>query len=164
MVSWRSSACAMATLVPTPSVEAANTGCFRCVSALASNRPAKPPIPPITSGRRVLATHSFISSTALSPASISTPASAYADLSEYSGAIAMLDSDKSAELGTSEGIDSADSRRYGLQVCGVLEDGLPQSLTERQLDRIDAVEAGTAERLLADLSGRNQTVERDIPQ
>ena len=42
----------------------------------ASNSPAKPPMPPITSGRRAFSTQPFISSTALSPASIETPAAA----------------------------------------------------------------------------------------
>ena len=46
------------------------------LSALASKRPAKPPRPPTTSGRGAFATHSFISSTARSPASMSTPAAA----------------------------------------------------------------------------------------
>ncbi len=45
--------------------------------ALASNMPAKPPRPPSTSGRVARRTDSFISSTALSPASTSTPAAAY---------------------------------------------------------------------------------------
>ena len=77
MVSCTSRACAMATLVPTPSVEVARTGRVIVVSRLASNRPAKPPRSPRTSGRRVRRTDSFISSTARSPASTSTPAPAY---------------------------------------------------------------------------------------
>src|SRR5690349_17901312 len=67
----------MATLVPTPSVEAASTGRVIRVRRDASNRPAKPPRPPSTSGRRVRRIESFMSSTALSPASTSTPAPAY---------------------------------------------------------------------------------------
>ena len=47
-------------------------------SGLASNSPAKPPIPPSTSLRRVISTQCRISSTARSPASMSTPAAAYA--------------------------------------------------------------------------------------
>ena len=76
MVSCRSSACAIATLVPTPSVEVASTGCSSRDSAEASNSPANPPNPPSTSGRWVLRTQAFISSTARSPASMSTPAAA----------------------------------------------------------------------------------------
>ncbi len=67
----------MATLVPTPSVLVASTGRVIRAIALASNRPAKPPSPPSTSGRVARRTLAFISSTALSPASTSTPASAY---------------------------------------------------------------------------------------
>ena len=69
-------ACAIATLVPTPSVEVASSGRSYDVSADASKSPAKPPMPPIISGRRALSTQTFISSTALSAASIETPASA----------------------------------------------------------------------------------------
>src|SRR6478735_861855 len=77
MVSCLSRACAMATLVPTPSVDVARTGRVIRVRRLASKRPAKPPRPPSTSGRWARRIESFISSTALSPASTSTPASAY---------------------------------------------------------------------------------------
>ena len=74
MVSCLSSACAIATLVPTPSAELASSGRSKALSALASKRPAKPPMPPIISGRRAFSTHTFISSTARSPASMETPA------------------------------------------------------------------------------------------
>ena len=67
----------MATLVPTPSVLVASTGRAIRAIALASNMPANPPSPPSTSGRVARRTLAFISSTALSPASTSTPASAY---------------------------------------------------------------------------------------
>ena len=76
MVSWTSIACAMATFVPTPSVEVASSGRLYAVSALASKRPAKPPSPPIISGRLAFSTQTFISSMALSAASMLTPASA----------------------------------------------------------------------------------------
>ena len=76
IVSCLSSFCAIATLVPTPSVDVASNGRRYAVSAVASNSPANPPSPPTTSGRVALATHSFISSTARSPASMSTPAAA----------------------------------------------------------------------------------------
>ena len=76
MVSCRSMACATATLVPTPSVDVARTGRRIPASAEASNIPANPPSPPSTSGRVARRTDAFISSTALSPASTSTPADA----------------------------------------------------------------------------------------
>ena len=66
----------MATFVPTPSVEVASTGWAYPFNAEASKNPAKPPSPPSTSGRRVRATDAFMSSTARSPASMSTPAAA----------------------------------------------------------------------------------------
>ncbi len=66
----------MATFVPTPSVLVARIGRVIRAIALASNMPAKPPSPPSTSGRVARRTDSFISSTALSPASTSTPAEA----------------------------------------------------------------------------------------
>ena len=74
IVSCRSIGWATATLVPTPSVEVASSGRRYRARALASNRPAKPPSPPTTSGRVARATDAFISSTARSPASMSTPA------------------------------------------------------------------------------------------
>ncbi len=80
MVSCLSIAWAIATLVPTPSAEVASSGRSYFFSALASNRPAKPPMPPITSGRLAFSTQTFISSTALSPASMETPAAAYASV------------------------------------------------------------------------------------
>ncbi len=76
IVSWTSMAWAMATFVPTPSVDVASTGRVMRDSAEASNIPAKPPRPPSTSGRCARATDAFISSTARSPASTSTPAAA----------------------------------------------------------------------------------------
>ena len=78
IVSCMSIAWAIATLVPTPSAEVASSGRSYALSAEASKSPAKPPMPPIISGRRAFSTQPFISSTALSPASIETPAAAYA--------------------------------------------------------------------------------------
>src|SRR4051812_30274076 len=79
MVSCLSSCWAIATLVPTPSALVASSGWSYCLRAETSNRPAKPPMPPITSGRRVFSTHVFNRSTARSPASRETPAAAYVD-------------------------------------------------------------------------------------
>ncbi len=76
MVSCLSRAWATATLVPTPSVLVASSGRRMPCSAEASNSPAKPPMPPSTCGPWVAATAAFISSTARSPASTSTPAAA----------------------------------------------------------------------------------------
>ena len=77
MVSYLPIARAISVLVPTPSVDVARSGCFITFSADASKSPAKPPIPPITSGRDARAIDAFMSSTARSPASISTPESLY---------------------------------------------------------------------------------------
>ena len=76
IVSWMSRACAIATFVPTPSVEEASSGRSYDFSTLASKSPAKPPTPPTTCGPCVRATAAFISSTARSPAAVSTPESA----------------------------------------------------------------------------------------
>src|SRR4051794_217107 len=76
IVSWMSSCWAITSLVPTPSVDEARIGLlYFCV--LSRNRPEKPPRSPITSGRVVFLTFDLSSSTARSPASIETPASAY---------------------------------------------------------------------------------------
>ena len=74
-VSWRSSMRASAILVPTPSVDDASSG-FRYFAVSSANSPAKPPRPPTTSGRLVFSTAAFISVTARSPASMSTPEAA----------------------------------------------------------------------------------------
>jgi hypothetical protein len=76
MVSCRSIRRATAIFVPTPSVDVASSGRRYDRSALASNRAAKPPRSPTTSGRLARATEARISSTARSPASMSTPAAA----------------------------------------------------------------------------------------
>ena len=77
MVSYLPIARAISVLVPTPSVDVASSGCFISFSADASKSPANPPMPPMTSGRDARAIDAFISSTARSPASISTPESLY---------------------------------------------------------------------------------------
>ena len=76
IVSCTPMACAIAILVPTPSVEVASSGRRMARRAEASNNPAKPPTPPSTSGVWVAATADLISSTAWSPAAVSTPAAA----------------------------------------------------------------------------------------
>jgi hypothetical protein len=71
-VSCLSMACAIASFVPTPSVLLASSGrSHRLVSR--RNSPAKPPRPPTTSDRRAPASRPRMSSTARSPASMSTP-------------------------------------------------------------------------------------------
>ncbi len=74
IVSWTSIARATAILVPTPSVDVASSGRRYLVKAEMSNRPAKPPKSPTTSGRWAAATDARIRATARSPASTSTPA------------------------------------------------------------------------------------------
>src|SRR4029450_2573056 len=76
IVSWMSSCWAITSLVPTPSVDDARIGLLY-LPVFNRNRPANPPRSPITSGRVVFLTLDFSSSTARSPASIETPASAY---------------------------------------------------------------------------------------
>ena len=76
MVSKRPVAWAISALVPTPSVDDTSTG-SRYDEAAKRNRPPNPPISPMTSGRKVERTWDLISSTAFSPAAMSTPASAY---------------------------------------------------------------------------------------
>jgi len=71
-VSCRSSWRASAILVPTPSVDDASSG-LRYFWVSSANSPANPPSPPTTSGRLVASTALFISVTARSPASMSTP-------------------------------------------------------------------------------------------
>src|SRR5919107_4470406 len=156
MVSCTPIAWAIATFVPMPSVEVARTGC--CIAAIrpASKSPAKPPIPPITSGRRVLPTHSFIRSTARSPASMSTPAAAYADCSLICGLLAPtcqkpavlehlhLLTGRGGASGAAEGVGGADTDGHRLEAVdvgadrrpwgGVLKDVLAQPLAQRQLD------------------------------
>ena len=51
---------AISVFVPTPSVDVANNGWENFLSALASKSPAKPPMPPITSGRVAFAIDAFI--------------------------------------------------------------------------------------------------------
>src|ERR1700722_14084967 len=74
-VSNRPASRATPSLVPTPSVEATSTGA-RYPDGI-SNRPPKLPRPPITSGRAGLATRGWMSDTARSPESMSTPAASY---------------------------------------------------------------------------------------
>ncbi len=85
MVSCLSIAWATATLVPTPSADVASNGRSYFLRALASKSPANPPMPPITSGRLAFSTQTFISSTALSPASMETPEAAYASVTRAPG-------------------------------------------------------------------------------
>ena len=61
--------------MPTPSVDEASRG-FEYFAVSRANSPAKPPSPPTTSGRLVFSTAAFISVTARSPASMSTPEAA----------------------------------------------------------------------------------------
>ena len=74
-MSCLSIACAIATLVPTPSVDAASTGSVY-LPIFSANSPAKPPMPPSTSGRVAFSAYGRSASTARSPASMSTPAEA----------------------------------------------------------------------------------------
>ena len=166
-------ACAMASLVPTPSVRAGEQRVCGTSSCRARNSPAKPPSPPTTSGRPARATLPFISSTARSPASMSTPAAAYDEAAAHGprqrvvGATARA----SAEHGVHRGRPVR--RRCAPTVCPratawswpwpaagrtprgarePLQDVLADEVALRDLDRVVAVEAGPAQpvgRLLA---------------
>ena len=65
----------MASLVPTPSVPETRIGSSMPLSAAAEKHDPKPPRPPMTSGRLVVATAALIASTARRPSAVSTPAS-----------------------------------------------------------------------------------------
>src|SRR6476661_4148926 len=173
MVWCTSIACAMATLVPTPSALVASSGRSYCLRALASNRPAKPPIPPSTSGRRAFSTHTFISSTALSPASRDTPASAYVApglvlltcprLAGRSGAVERVrratgDADADTlRVAVTRGVGRLDRE-------GPLEEVLAEELLLGQRDRVVPVEARQAQ-LLPRLPGRgHHLLRRDVAQ
>src|SRR3954454_20518061 len=148
IVSWTSIACAIATLVPTPSVEVASSGRVYDVSAEASNSPAKPPMPPVISGRPAISTETSISSTARPAASIETPASAYA-----SGTGALL------------GVVQHGQR---LAQRGRSQRGLEQVLAEQarvgQGDRVLAGEAGLAQRGGLLVGGLDHPLERDVAE
>ncbi len=58
--------------------------------AAAENRPPKPPIPPMTSGRLVSATICLIASTARPPSAVSTPASSYVTCFAFSAMSGFL--------------------------------------------------------------------------
>jgi hypothetical protein len=72
-VSWRLAMNATFSLLPTPSVEDTSTGSRYPVGM--RTKPAKPPMPPRTSGRYVALARGAMRRTASSPASMSTPAS-----------------------------------------------------------------------------------------
>src|SRR3954454_12163007 len=159
IVSWTSIACAIATLVPTPSVDVASNR-----SSSIRNNPAKPPSPPTTSGR-VDVSRDLISSTARSPAAMSTPAAAY--VAEPSR---LTDDPDSRTTQGVLGTDARRARRHPFDLRGssgagdALEHVLPEQLRSRQVDGVLAVEAGAAE--LVGLDGRRgrELLERDVAE
>src|SRR2546421_12105908 len=74
-VSWRSARNATLSLEPTPSVDDTSTGSWYPLGT--RTNPAKAPMPPSTSGRKVAFASGAMRRTASSPASMSTPASRY---------------------------------------------------------------------------------------
>src|SRR6478735_154714 len=153
MVSWTSIAWAIATLVPTPSVEVARSGRVYFVSAEASKSPAKPPSPPIISGRRALSIQPFISSIAVSAAWMLTPASAYA--------LPAGDSSDTTLLGVVENGQRVAVRR---RLERRLEQVLAQQALVGQRDRVLAGEAGLAQPVVR-LAGRlDHALERDVAE
>src|SRR3954468_8494457 len=165
MVSWRSIACAIATFVPTPSVDVASSR-----RSSMRNRPANPPRPPTTSGR-VERSRPLMSSTARSPASMSTPAAAYVAPGPSTG----VTNDGSRPL---TGVACADARKESLELAvgrrvgavvtradrprDALEHVLAEQLRRGQVDRVAAVEAGPAEPVAVGRGGRRQLLERDV--
>src|ERR1039457_5782134 len=164
-VPYRPSLLAITTLVPTPSVEVASSGRRNVVSLLASNSPAKPPTPPSTSGPVVRAIAPRSSSTARSPAAMSTPARR------------LLDSSRATVMGLAA---AHPRRRFPAGACPVPPPprswawlrrtrgrNLQQVLTPFRLghrNRVLPVEAGPAE-LLRRQGGRlGQACQRDVPE
>src|SRR3954466_1013071 len=147
IVSWTSIACATATLVPTPSVEVASSGRLYVVSADASKSPAKPPMPPIISGRRALSIQTFISSTALSADSIETPASAYASV------IGVLGVVEHGQCVAQRGRGQAR-----------LEQVLAEEALVGERDRVLPGEAGPAQRRGGLPGGLDHPLDRDVAQ
>src|SRR4051794_40858931 len=159
MVSCTSIACAIATFVPTPSVEVANSR-----SSSIRNRPAKPPSPPTTSGR-VDVSRDLISSTARSPAAMSTPAPAYvADPSRLTVAPGSWTSQ--GVLGTDAGSARRNSFHLGRggRAGDALEHVLTEQLRRRKVDGVLPVEAGPAELVALDRRGRDELLERDVAE
>ena len=123
------------------------------LSAEASKRPANPPRPPTTSGRCALATDSFISSTARSPASMSTPAAAYVVADRRRGPGQDGRARCSRRSRAAERLGRRRRRRRARASPSTSSTGararLEQLLAEQlglgQLDRVDAVEAGAAQ-------------------
>src|SRR3954454_24526524 len=161
----------MTSFVPTPSVELASTGCGYFARS-SRNRPAKPPSPPIVSGRSVRATADFISSTARSPAAMSTPAAAYDDSLTLGPPAALAAACRAAggpSLGRSragEGVfGGVGGRPFRLAADRPL-DRLDGALADApgQCDRVLTVEAGAAEPGLGLLGGRDQPFERDVAE
>src|SRR5687767_14441964 len=111
-------------------------------------------MPPIISGRRAFSTQLFISSTALSPASMETPASAYAFPRSWPCVGSVTRSSGSGVVEHGE--------RLGRQRR--LEEVLAEEGLVGERDRVAAGEAGRAQPFLG-LAGRlDHAVERDVAQ
>src|ERR1035437_2247678 len=135
---------AIAVFVPTPSVELTRTG-LRIPDGRAIAE-ANPPSPPMTSGRRVAAIEARISSTARSPASISTPELRYA--SQAPPCLAPGDAPSLMfprlcdRLGRAGGTEFAFRDR--LSIC-ILQNKLVAGRVVRDRDRVLPVQTGEAE-------------------
>src|SRR4029079_5137282 len=66
--------------------------------------------------------------------------------------------------GASEGIGGAESGSDWFQVGRLFEDGFTQPLAERELNGIDAIKTGSAERLLPYLGRRDQTIKGNVAE
>src|SRR6478736_8719052 len=126
-------------------------------------------MPPSISGRRALSIHTFISSTALSPASMETPAASYvAPAVSRVGGCSVIGAPRGAGSGTVEGVArAATGQRRGQAVRGgddraELQQVLAEVLGVGQLDRVDAVEAGPAQVRHRHLGGLDELLQRDV--
>src|SRR3954469_15458159 len=159
MGSCWSIACALAPFLPTRSVEVASRR-----SSSMRNKPAKPPRPPTTSGR-VDVRRDLISSTARSPAAMSTPAPAYvAEPSRLTGEPTSWSTQ--GVLGTDAGSARRNSfhLRRGGRARDALEHVLAEQLRRGQVDRVFPVEAGAAQLVAGDGRRRSELLERDVTE
>src|SRR5689334_12184470 len=114
-------------------------------------------MPPIISGRRAFSIQTFISSTALSPASIETPAASYVDMRS----LRSVESVSSAAAGqrSRQPVDVESTVGYH---SGRFEQVLAEQLGLGQRHRVDAVEAGPAQVVRGNRGRLDQLLQGDV--
>src|ERR1035437_6229097 len=153
---------AIAVFVPTPSVELTRTG-----SRMPGGRAiaeANPPSPPMTSGRRVAATEARISSTARSPASISTPELRYASQAPpclAPGTAPLRPRPSLMKLASGHGPGLAQRHRLS---DGVLQNELVAGRVVRDRDRILPVKTGEAEAVIWQIQPLQHARNREVAE